>query len=260
MTFFILSISIHWKTLSRITARCNSNDLDALFVGHQLPLQDWGNRMGRKIFVTYKYADDKVLVLDNEETTARTYVDKLQEILVDSEHINKGEKDDADLSDFKDDTIQTKLGEKIFDSSVTIIIVSKGMVNSYLSEKDQWMPWEISYSLRKKKRGDRTSRPNALLAVVLPDELGSYEYFIIENSCPHCKCRTLNTNILFNIKKPEYSDCEYHSETSKVYTGNSSYIHSVKWSNFIETPDLYIDKAVKISEEIDKYNIAKIVE
>ena len=65
---------------------------------------------------------------------------------------------------------------------------------------------------------------------------------------------------MFNIKKPEYSDCEYHSETSKVYTGNSSYIHSVKWSSFIETPDFYIDKAVKISEEIDKYNIAKIVE
>ncbi|AHJ76796.1 TIR domain-containing protein [Kosakonia sacchari] len=224
--------------------------------------------MGHKIFVTYKYADDKVLELDNEETTARTYVDKIQEILKDKNHINKGEKDDADLSDFKDDIIQTKLGDKIFDSSVTIIIISKGMVNPHELEKDQWMPWEISYSLRKKKRDDRTSNPNALLAVVLPDELGSYEYFIVENSCPHCKCRTLNTNSLFkimkdnmfNIKQPEYSDCEYHSETSKVYIGNSSYIYSVKWSSFINTPDLYIEKAVKISGEIDKYNITKVVE
>ncbi|MDN0028314.1 MULTISPECIES: TIR domain-containing protein [Serratia] len=238
------------------------------FLGHQPIFQFWGNRMGRKIFVTYKYADNKVLELDNEETTARTYVDKLQEILTVEEHINKGEKDDADLSDFKDDTIQTKLGDKIFDSSVTIIIVSKGMVDPYLSEKDQWMPWEISYSLRKKKRGDRTSSPNALLAVVLPDELGSYEYFMVENSCPHCKCRTLNTNILFkimkgnmfNIKKPEYSDCEYHSENSKVYTGNSSYIYSVKWPSFTKTPSSYIDKAVSISEKIDKYNIIKVVE
>ncbi|RYJ17902.1 hypothetical protein C5Y41_11945 [Rahnella variigena] len=223
--------------------------------------------MGRKIFVTYKYADNKVFVLDNKETTARTYVDKLQGILIDEDHINKGEKDDADLSDFKDDTIQTKLGEKIFDSSVTIIIVSKGMVNPSILEKDQWMPWEISYSLRKKNRGNRTSNPNALLAVVLPDESGSYEYYIVDDSCPHCKCRTLNTHVLFNImknnmfniKQPEYTDCSYHTETSKIYSGNSSYIHSVKWSNFISNPELYIEKAVKIASEIEAYDITKVV-
>ncbi|WP_456309911.1 TIR domain-containing protein [Serratia proteamaculans] len=224
--------------------------------------------MGRKIFVTYKYADNNVLALDNNKTTARTYVDKLQEILSGENNINKGEEDGTDLSDFKDDTIQTKLGEKIFDSSVTIIIVSKGMVNPSISEKDQWMPWEISYSLRKKNRGNRTSNPSALLAVVLPDESGSYEYYIIDDSCPHCKCRKLNTHVLFtimknnmfNIKEPEYTDCSNHTGTSKVYSGNSSYIHSVKWSDFINNPSSYVDKSVKISEEIESYNISKIVD
>lgn len=223
--------------------------------------------MGRKIFVTYKYADDQVLLLDDNETTARTYIDKLQEMLKNKEHINKGEKDDADLSEFQDDTIQTKLGEKIFDSSLTIVIVSKGMINYSIPEMEQWMPWEISYSLRKKHRGDRTSNPNALLAVVLPDESGSYEYYIVDESCPHCKCRTLKTNNLFkimkenmfNIKKPEHTDCIHHIGQSKVYLGDSSYIHSVKWSDFTADPEVYIEKAIDIGNNIDSYNIKKVV-
>lgn len=224
--------------------------------------------MGRKIFVTYKYRDELVSSLRGAEpTTARTYVDELQTILEGKEHINKGEKDDADLSEFKDDTIQTKLGTKIFDSSLTIIMVSKGMIEREVPESEQWMPWEISYSLRKKSRGDQTSKPNALLAIVLPDKEGSYDYYIVDESCPYCKCRTLKTNQLFkimeenmfNIKQPEYTDCTNHSAGSKVYSGNSSYIHSVKWSDFVSNPEYYINLAITIGEDIDAYNITKLL-
>jgi hypothetical protein len=223
--------------------------------------------MGRKIFVTYKYADELVRSLGGSKKTARAYVDELQNLLVDKEHINKGEKDDADLSEFKDDTIQTKLGEKIFDSSLTIIMISKGMVDPSIQEADQWMPWEISYSLRKKRRGDRTSLPNALLAIVLPDESGLYDYYIIDNACPHCNSRKLKTDVLFkimkenmfNIKQPEYTDCTNHASVSKVYSGSPSYIRTVKWSDFLDNPGRHIDLAIKIGENIDAYNIRKVV-
>ena len=83
-----------------------------------------------KIFVSYKYGDGLVEALDDEYKnsdgviTARSYVSLFQEIIKGSDHINKGETDDASLENFKDSTIQTKLGRKIFDSSVTIVLIS----------------------------------------------------------------------------------------------------------------------------------------
>ncbi|VAL40822.1 MTH538 TIR-like domain (DUF1863) [Enterobacter kobei] len=223
--------------------------------------------MGRKIFITYKYADNKVFPINQEETTVRKYVDELQELLKHNNHINKGEADDTDLSQFKDDTIQNKLRARIFDSTLTLVMISKGMKHPSLPESDQWMPWEISYSLKSKEREGRGSLPNAMLAVVLPDEDGLYSYYITDDSCPHCKCRILKTytlfNILkanmFNIKTPSYNDCIHHDEKSKIYTGNSSYIYSVKWCDFISKPDFYLDKAMTVNEEIDNYDIKRSV-
>jgi MTH538 TIR-like domain (DUF1863) len=231
--------------------------------------------MGRKIFVSYKYSDAQVQDLNLYDivdflgsklkrkvtTTARHYVDKLSEILEEDDHIYKGEDDDESMESLEDATIGSKLGDKIFDSSVTIVLVSKGMKEPFVPEKDQWIPWEISYSLKEQTREEEKSKTNGVIAVVLPDETGSYEYYITRDDA--CNCRTLNTPFLFqilrdnmfNVKEPNRRLCN----GKWVYSGDYSYIQSVKWEDFVSTPSVYIDKAINLRDRKDEFELRKTV-
>jgi hypothetical protein len=232
--------------------------------------------MGRNVFVSYKYSDTLVQDLGVYEvenwfgtsytkriaTTARHYVDKIIEKLEhDDEHVYKGEHDGESMQALADTTISSKLGDKIFYSSVTIVLVSKGMKNHLLPESEQWMPWEISYSLKEQSRQGQNSNTNGVIAVILPDEMGSYEYYITRDS--ECNCRTLNTPFLFqilrdnmfNAKKPDRQLCN----GTWVYSGDSSYIQSVIWEDFISNPTLYIEKAIVLRDNKDDFNLTKTI-
>jgi len=225
--------------------------------------------MARKIFVSYKHEDSGIRQLYSGfvETTARDYVDLLEQYF-EGDYIYKGEKEGEDLGNFKDETIESHLREKIFDSSITIILISKNMKEVGLAENDQWIPWEISYSLREKAREERTSATNAMLAVVLPDENDSYDYFIEHNPCPYCKSINWKTGTLFTIlgrnmfnrKQPKQERCANVMCKRVFHTGNDhSYIHPIKWDDFIENIDFYIQLATQINENIDDYNIVKTI-
>lgn len=161
--------------------------------------------MGKKIFVSYKYADDQVENLClYENSTVRDYVDKFEDIVDTSDDIYKGESDDEALSKLNEDTIWEKLKERIYDSSVTIVFLSPGMKESWKNDRDQWIPWEVSYSLkeisRKTKSGKEvTSHSNAMLAVVLPDTRGSYSWYLESRICCDSKCTIHHTSKLFDI-------------------------------------------------------------
>lgn len=225
--------------------------------------------MGNKIFISYKYKDTDVYPLKNmfeealEPTKVRDYVDILQHKLERENHINKGEKDGEDLSDFKDETIASHLRDKIYDSSVTIVMISPNMREAG-NEDNQWIPWEISYSLKEINRNDRRKTPNALIAIVLPDNNGSYGYYIEEKACySDCSCRTLYTGKLFtimaknmfNIIEPMYKKCP----NKTVFVGDESYIQSVKWADFMKAPNHYIEKSLQIKDNWNKYCIVKQV-
>jgi hypothetical protein len=222
--------------------------------------------MGKKIFISYKYGDTSVLHLTRnyswETTRVRDYVDELQDKLSETDHINKGEQDGEDLSNFKDGTIASKLRDKIYDSSVTVVLISPNMKESWNKEEDQWIPWEISYSLKEVKRSDTTSRTNAIIGVVLPDNSGSYDYMITTNNCGYCSCTTLhllNTfsiirNNTFNRLTKEYFPC---SQNKTIHKWPASYFHIVRWDRFISNIDDCLNEALNIQRQAGDFDIHK---
>ena len=228
--------------------------------------------MARKVFVSYKYGDiyvqdlnvyeDTIWGKQKIQTKVRHYVNELAGILSSEDHIYKGENDGQSLADFSDEYIASSLRDKIYDSSITIILVSKGMKHIWQAEKDQWMPWEISYSLKEYTRQGRTSLSNGILAIVLPDEFGSYEYYLTHDST--CNCTSYNTPFLFQILKDNMfnkkeNETRLCSNGTIVYHGEFSYIKSVKWDEFKISPNYYLNKAIELRDNKDQYNITKII-
>ncbi len=222
--------------------------------------------MGKSIFISYKYSDSKVLPLYGVAgtTTARHYVDEIQKHLEAGDHLFKGEDDGESMATLEDSTIGSKLGDKIFGSSVTIVLISKGMKENNVAEKEQWIPWEISYSLKEQSRNYGRSKTNAVLAVVLPDEAGSYEYFMKDN--PACNSITYYTSTLFQILRDNMFNLKAKElntrscEGSKIYEGYHSFIHSVKWTYFVSHVNSCIEICNEIRQHINEYDIVRTVQ
>ena len=192
--------------------------------------------MGRKVFVSYKYADPSVAPVLNSyhsynTTTVRDYVDIIENRMGNTNcAYYKGERNNQDLSYLSESMIWERLKDKIYDSSVTIVLISPNMRESYKYDKDQWIPWEISYSLRNQSRDGRTSHSNALLFVILPNMYGSYSYYQ-ELSL----FKIMRDNILNN------------------------YAEVVQWNSFNSNMEYYIDRAITKKNNVNTYDIVKTI-
>ncbi|WP_379090723.1 hypothetical protein [Pedobacter sp. UC225_65] len=138
-------------------------------------------------------------------------------------------------------------------------MISQGMVSPGEIENDQWIPWEISYSLRTVQRESSTSRMNGVLGVVLPDRNGSYDWYYTENSA--CNCVTHHYNKIFgilgknmfNLKQPTLRDCN----GLVIHEGEFSFIKTVRWNVFMygNNYSSFIDTAIEIRDNKEKYNV-----
>ena len=224
--------------------------------------------MGHRVFVSYKYADTNVQRLVStpwyETTKVRDYVDILAAELKKNGEVYMGEGNDEDLSGYSDDYIYEHLKNKIYPTSVTIVLISSNMKEAGRYDKSQWIPWEIYYSIYHANRAGRLSHTNAILAVVLPDQYGSYSYMIENRTCCSFGFRFLHTEKLFTILKKnmfnqvlkDKLDCHIGDN---VYKGHCSYIPMVKWCDFMQNMDWHIMQAEYTRDHIAEYDIHRSV-
>ena len=186
--------------------------------------------MGRKVFVSYKYMDCNVKELKGvtQPTWPCDYVNLIANNILGANNVYKGEKSDEDLSHLSEYSIWNHLKDKIYDSTITIVLISPNMKEPNKWEKSQWIPWEISYSLRETTRNDRTSHNNALLAVILPDRNESYAYYNRYNLFP-----ILKSNI------------------------DNGYTYVITWDEFIKYPQTSLNKAMEYRDKVPSYRIVK---
>lgn len=183
--------------------------------------------MAHKTFISYKYSESRELR------------DRIIKSLGKEATYYKGENvDSKDMTDFKRETIRKKLADMMYDTSVTIVILSPNMRES------EWIGWEVSYCLKKIKRQDRTSQRNGVVAVIKKVN-GSYSWFKYSegNGTKYHmdKIQDIIAKNHFNSNPPKKVDGSYDWL-------NGSYITFVEEDVFLYNPPKYIDNAYEKSE------------
>lgn len=191
--------------------------------------------MAHKTFISYKYS---------EATKLR---DDIIEALGDNASYYKGEtKNSPDRTNQAEGTIEKALTDMMYDTSVTIVIISPHMKES------KWIDWEIEYCLKNITRKGRTSHKNGLVGVIQKVNNG-YDWFKKhKTNADGCSVSTYDNSYLYDVIKslrfnqdpPQYScpNCKC------VDYLKGSYMAFVEEEVFLSDPDKYINNAYEKSE------------
>lgn len=191
--------------------------------------------MSHKTFISYKY---------NEAGNLRNAI---IDALGDDAIYYQGETSSSpDLSDTSTENIKKSLTNMMYDTSVTIVIISPNMKNS------NWIDWEIEYSLKNITRKGRTSHTNGVVGVIMKYN-GGYSWLkttstngdgCTSSSYDESKVYSIINNNRFNQNPKAYS-CDV-CKTVNALTG--SYIAYVEEETFLSDPQKFIDNAYDKSE------------
>ena len=200
--------------------------------------------MAHKTFISYKYSD------------ARWLRDDIIDALGSDASFYRGEDGyTQDLSGYAADTIKEHLKKMIYDTSVTILILSPEMMQS------DWIPWEIEYSLKDVKRGDRYSHSNGVVGVI---KRVNGDYSWIKKT--HQNSDGCTVSSYDETRIPQIVNENRYNQVPKVYSCNTckcvdwltgSYIAFVTEEEFLSNPTRYIDNAFDKSQNLDNYDITK---
>lgn len=189
--------------------------------------------MARKTFISYKYSESRGL---------RDRI--IQALGEDAKYYNGENGFSPDLTSYKANTIKEYLKDMIYNTSVTIVILSPHMRES------EWIDWEIEYSLKRISRNERTSKTNGVVCVVKKELYYGYGWF--KDICGNWDMKKTfpiigeNRNNLSNIQA--------------LYKGLAlNYIDIVTEDDFLRNPAKYIEEAHKKAENVEYYKISKVI-
>lgn len=191
--------------------------------------------MARRTFISYKYSE------------ARGLRDRIIDALGKDASYYQGETSDSpDMTDLKTETIKKNLRDMMYNTSVTIVIISPNMKDS------KWIDWELQYCLTKIKRKGRTSQRNGIVAVIQKRN-NSYSWFKKkvreDDGCTVIRYEDDLVYDIVNNNRFNQNPKKYSCDTCKcVNPLTGSYISYVEEDDFIANPSKYIENAYEKSE------------
>ncbi|GGJ13611.1 TIR domain-containing protein [Paenibacillus hunanensis] len=202
--------------------------------------------MARKTFISYKYSEAKITR------------DRIIDALGDDARFYTGETSASpNLTDKKTDTIKNHLKEMIFNTSVTIVVISPNIKLS------KWMDWELEYSLKNTTREDRTSSSNGIIGVI--QEINGDTNWISKyvNNPDGCRSRYLDTKLMYDIINENRFNCKTPkfvcAQCKTINDLEGSYISLIDEKKFLYEPAKYIENAYNKSKRINDFNIIKSI-